>query len=334
MAETLFIRLGSKASDAISWLIFSTHEQEIIASGELDNADQLTLLTAKAQQRQVTVFVPSCDIALKRLTVPGKSQRAIRLATPYMLEDDLAQDVEQLFFAYANLSQDAQGHNCFVAAVERSQMQKWLLWLADAEIDSKIMIPDVLAMPLVADAWSAITLSNHNNEQIILRQDKWQGFTVDSATWQVITKQWVQQKPQTEPQESEISTIQAYSSLPFTDELNKVFTVEAMPEELPLALLAKHSKNQPFNLLQGEFQIKEMRSNVAINWLWAAGFAMFALLLNVGYKGAQLVQLQNQQQAIEQQIVSTYKQVFPKSKRVRVSTIKSQLNQKLAKLGG
>jgi len=334
MAETLFIRLGSKTSDAISWLIFSANEQEVIASGELDNAEQLTLLTAKADQRQVTVFVPSCDIALKRLTVPGKSQRAIRMAAPYMLEDDLAQDVEQLFFAYANLPQDAQGHNCFVAAVERNQVKQWLLWLADAEIDCKVMIPDVLAMPVVENAWSAIMLSHRNNEQIILRQDKWQGFTVDSATWQVITKQWAQQKPKTETQENEYSTIQTYSSLPFTDVLNEVFTVEAMPEELPLVLLAQHSKNQTFNLLQGEFQIKEMRSNITTHWLWAAGFALFALLLNVGYKGAQLVQLQNQQQAIEQQIVSTYKRSFPKSKRVRVSTIKSQLNQKLAKLGG
>ncbi|MDO6654196.1 type II secretion system protein GspL, partial [Colwellia sp. 1_MG-2023] len=48
MAETLYIRLGSQAQDEISWLIFNTLEQEIIASGVLPHAEQLSELTEKA----------------------------------------------------------------------------------------------------------------------------------------------------------------------------------------------------------------------------------------------------------------------------------------------
>jgi general secretion pathway protein L len=66
----------------------------------------------------------------------------------------------------------------------------------------------------------------------------------------------------------------------------------------------------------------------------AAGIAMFALLLNVGIKGAELIQLHSQQAEIEEQIISTYKKAFPKTKRVRVSTIRSQLKQKLKEVGG
>ena len=109
MTETLFIRLGSQADDTIHWLVVaetSNDEQEIIASGELKNAQQLGELTSKAQQRQVKILVPGCDVLLKSLQVPAKSSRAMRLAAPYMLEDGLAEEVEQLFFAYADLAKD------------------------------------------------------------------------------------------------------------------------------------------------------------------------------------------------------------------------------------
>ena len=109
MIETLFIRLGSQAHNTIHWLVTaetSNNAQEIIASAELKDAQQLSELTSKAEQRQVKDLVPGCDVLLKSLKVPAKSSKAMRLATPYMLEDSLAEDVEQLFFAYADLAID------------------------------------------------------------------------------------------------------------------------------------------------------------------------------------------------------------------------------------
>jgi len=144
----------------VSWLIFSASEQEIIASGELTNTQQLGELTDKARQRTVKVFVPGCDVLLKRLNVPTKSQRAMRSAVPYMLEDELAQDVEQLFFAYADITDNSDDYNCFVAVIERAQMQLWQTWLADAGIKTKTMQPDVLAMPYVEGQWSVIALQD------------------------------------------------------------------------------------------------------------------------------------------------------------------------------
>jgi general secretion pathway protein L len=134
----------------------------------------------------------------------------------------------------------------------------------------------------------------------------------------------------------EDTVLNAYSTLPFItedQELNGLSVVKA-EAELPLALLAQHSKDTPFNLFQGEFKIKENRSKNVNNWLWAAGIAICALLLNVGYKGAQLWQLNAQQEQVETQIIAQYMKVFPNTKRVRIGTIKSQLNRKIAQLGG
>jgi len=353
MAEILYIRLGSQVQDKISWLIFSTSEQEIIASGELTNAEQLCELTEKAQQRDVKVFVPGSDVLLKRLTVPTKSQRAMRSAVPYMLEDELAQDVDDLFFAYANISADEDGHNCFVAVTERAQILLWKAWLADADIQVKTIQPDVLAMPYTTGQWNAIALnaapapSNgssdgyFNGNQIIVRQGEWQGFTLDSEAWQFslqhvfTTKQGDADIDGTEQEQNDL-IINAYSDLPLLNETSKPngLTVVKAEEDLPLAIFAKHCQQTSFNLLQGEFKVKEHRSKNVNNWLWAAGIAICALLLNVSYKSAQLWQLSAQQTQVEAQIISRYKKAFPDAKRVRIGTIKSQLNRKIAQLGG
>ena len=332
MAETLYIRLGSQVQDEISWLIFSAAEQEIIASGELSNAQKLTELTEKAQHRTVKVFVPGSDVLLKRLTVPTKSQRAMRSAVPYMLEDELAQDVEQLFFAYADIANDSDGNNCFVAVTEKAQLLQWQAWLADADIQAKTIQPETLAMPYVDKQWSAIALQG----QIVVRQGEWQGFTLDSQAWQFTLQQLMTKSQGGTNQIQNKVTINAYSDLPNLDEISSQggLTINKAQEELPLALFAQHCQHSKFNLLQGKFKVKERRSKNVNNWLWVASIAVCALLLNVGYKSAQLWQLSSQQAQVEAQIIARYKQTFPKAKKVRIGTIKSQLTRKITQLGG
>ena len=370
MAETLYIRLGSQAQDEISWLIFNTLEQEIIASGVLPHAEQLSELTEKAQQRVVKVFVPGCDVLLKRLTLPTKSHRAMLSAVPYMLEDELAQDVDELFFAYANITNDNSEHNCFVAITQRAQMLLWQSWLAAADINTKHMLPDVLAMPYVNEQWSAIALhpervpsqsslteqnvaGQAKQTQIIIRQGEWQGYALDSEAWQFTLqnkialaqaaevasdkKNAAKNTGKSDATLDNVLTINAYSALPSLEAINQQSTINIVNagEELPLALFAQHSQqSSTFNLLQGEFKVKERRSPHLKNWLWAAGFAVCALLLNVGYKSAQLFQLSAQQADIEAQIIKQYQQTFPGAKRVRIGTIKSQLSRELSSLGG
>ena len=139
MAEKLYIRLGSNAKDAVHWLIFSDDQEGIIASGELPNADSLVQLAEKSKQREVITFVSASDISLKSLKVPSKSAKAMRLAVPYMLEDELAQDVEDLFFAYSDINIASSEHNCFVAVVEHAQLELWQQWLENADITCKKM---------------------------------------------------------------------------------------------------------------------------------------------------------------------------------------------------
>ncbi|GHG03940.1 type II secretion system protein GspL [Thalassotalea marina] len=321
MAEQLFIRLPSTQEQPIYWLVWSSAEKEIIASGELTGAEQLSLLTDKASKRNVVVLTDSQNITLKQLNVPAKSKKAIHQAVPYMLEDDLAQEVDSLFFAYGTHTTDKS--NCSVAIVERSQMQTWLAWLAEASIEANYMIPDILAMPQADNQWQSIAINN----TILLRTGKWSGYSIDRSIWAFLLPKLIA----TEADSDEPIEIANYSPLP---ELVDGVNVVEQPEELPLALLAMNVDVKAFNLLQGEFKLKTERAPWVKSWAWAAGIAVTAILLNVAYKGIHLMQLNDQITQTEQQIVASYKKAFPQTQRIRITTIRSQLKRKLAGIGG
>jgi general secretion pathway protein L len=324
MGETLFIRLGSQVENKIHWLIKTNGQEDIIASGELPNANALSQLTEKSTARDVVVFVPASDIAIKRLKVPGSSQRAIRLAAPYMMEETLAQDVEQLCFAFSDTKQDDQDNNCFVAALERKQLELWLQWLANAGIFTKSIIPDALALPLDSQGSTAVMLG----EQVLIRLGAWQVMSFEANAWPIIAQHFSVRAESSVLAENE-KTILAYSSLP---QVPAEINVEYLPEELPLAILA-NNHSPKFNLLQGEFQVKQKRSATKTSWLWVAGIACVALVLNFTLKGVELYRLLDQKSVVEAQIIANYKAAFPETKRVKVSTVRSLLRQKLAEVG-
>lgn len=320
MKEILYIRISSQENAAIQWLITNSAQQDEIASGTLANRHELSQLTSKAADRTVRVLVSGADVRLNSLNIPGKSERAIRAAAPYMLEDELAHDVEQLFFAYtAKPSRIESQDNCFFALVLQQQVELWLMWFKDADIVVREMLPDILALPLNQNAWSAVQI----DEQWLIRESAWQAMVVDDSLLETILSCKLQQDDQ--------QTLDLYSPLGFSPE--NVNIVE-QPAELPMLLLAKGYEQSKFNLLQGPFSIKEQRSPLIRNWLQVAALAFFALLLNMGSKAYELVQLSNQYETLSTQIAKDYRKAFPQTKRVRINTVKKQLSSKIKELGG
>lgn len=318
MVETLYIRLGSQDYDPISWLIYSAQEQEIIASGTLPNAQAITELTTKASDRKVIVFVNASDVSLHALNVPAKSQRMMRQAAPYMIEEELAQEVEDMFFAYGEVTDDSE-NNCYLAGVERAQMLNWQTWLHDANIHTDTIIPDALALPSNDNQWSMLSLDN----QVMIRQNLWQAMTLDQGLVEHVLAPCLQ---------DENVTLATYSPFDFTVQ-ETVCSVEPQLEELPLALLAKYYHEAPVNLLQGEFQVKLTKTNHKQHWLIAASIAGFALVTHLVMTAVSLYQVNQEQAATEQAIIATYKQAFPDARRVSASNVRSQMNRKLDELG-
>lgn len=311
--EQLLVRLGANHTDPISWLVYSRTEDEIIASGELPNADALSSLTERAGQRSVIALAPSSEILLKWVELPPKAGRKIISAIPFMLEDELATDISQQFFAIGPKRGDEQA----VAVVSHEKMELWQSWLSEAGLFCDTIIPDVLAVPVTESGWSVLTLG----EQLLVRQDTFKGVQGE-ATWLLPTLVHF-----TAQQESPI-TITNYAGIDLSS-LPNIEEAQA-PLELPMQVLAKEAMQSSFNLCQGDYKIKRKRSGVLSQWRVAAVLAVLALCTSLIDKGVTLYQLKAQNQALSAEINNAVKAGFPNIGTYR--NVRLKLQSELAKL--
>ncbi|WP_445766228.1 type II secretion system protein GspL [Rheinheimera sp.] len=309
MSEQLVIRLGSVPQQSISWLVWAAQQQEVIASGELSGAEELPELAQRLGQRPVIALVPAADVQLKQVALPAKPNRQLMQALPYMLEEEQAEDIEQLFLATAACELHDGQYQQQVAICRRDKLEQWLSWLQTAGFSVSRMLPDALLLP---EQQLPACIQLH--EQWLLKQQRWQVAAVDLAWWGDYL------------QLAALPMLHSYS--PWPTELQQPHQL-AEPE-LPLALLASQLNHTTFNLLQGDYKPKRKRDPQLDKWRSTAllsGLCLFSYLLLLALSNWQL---SRQVAAVQQQISTVYQQAFPGE---RIVNLNRQLQQKLAAVG-
>ncbi|MDT3335454.1 type II secretion system protein GspL [Shewanella sp. SP1S1-7] len=311
MSERLFIRLGRTAEQACSWLVWSEQEQEIIASGELANAQGLSTLTERAGNRPVDVLVPAAAMTLTSVHLPEKGQRQALKALPFMLEEALADDVDAMHFTVGPRDGDALS----VVAVAHEQMQTWLSCLTEAGLKVKRIVPDCLALPLQECQWAAMNFGN----ELLLR--------TGLATGQSLPLPWLPiALEQLRPAQGEVS-VASYTDM-------QLEGVELKPQslELPMLVLARGILHAPVNLLGGVYTPKREYSKQLMMWKSAAIVIAIACVLALVNKGLTIHQVNGQIADLKAQSESIYQQVVPGNS--RIVNLRSQMESQLRALQG
>ncbi|WP_416306893.1 type II secretion system protein GspL [Neptunicella sp. SCSIO 80796] len=318
MSEQLVVRLGSTPQDSLYWMVWSDSEQEIIASGELPNADALGTLGDRAGNRPITILVPTSDLLLKWVTLPGRPNRKVLSAIPYMLEDELNTDVDSQFFAIGPKNAEQQA----IAVVSHDKMLEWQSVAESAGLQCNKMIPDVLALPANENVWSLINLGDN----LLIRQDQWQGMQGE-AEWLMMAVEHAA-KQQTTP-----LVIHCLSDIPPVKLANVEFVEQHT--DMPLQVLAQGALECKFNLLQGDYKVRQQGSSEWKKWRAAAILAGVALLTTLIDKGLEANHLRQQQQEIQAQIEAQYQRAFPNGGRYRdIKTKITDLMKELQQGGG
>nr|WP_306174112.1 type II secretion system protein GspL [Pseudoalteromonas shioyasakiensis] len=310
------IRTGQTQQDCIHWLVYSPLEQEIIASGELPNAEQLTELTDKAQNREVVVLLPSDQVQLKTVELPTKWSRKLEQALPYMLEEDIACDVDDLFIAIAEPTMVGEKHAVNVAMTDREWFESWLGVFSEHDIEVFTFLPDALLLPTAEQGISAIELKG----QWLCKFGQWH-ISVVEQSWLAAYLSALGNP--------DVAHYSPATNFPDTVNLD----AQTSAYDLPLALFAKQLPDTKFNLRQGEYQLKKKTALWWGYWKGAAIAASIALVSSVLIKGFELHQLTTELEVAKSQVVERYKKAFP-NKTVRPHLIKNQINGELAKLEG
>ncbi|MFM2586427.1 type II secretion system protein GspL [Vibrio campbellii] len=316
MSEFLTVRLSSEQQSTIPWLVWSTQQQEVIASGELAGWEHLDELVAYADQRQIVALLASNDVVLTKVDIPPGAARQFDSMLPYLVEDEVAQDVDNLHFTVL----DKQAEAARVCAVERAWIQTILQRFSSQGLVIKRMLPDVLAMPVDEESSSAVQLG----EQWLIRHSQTQGAVVDASWLDLYLSSYLQSH--------EGWKLDCYSSVP-ESAVSDIWV--AKPEEMAMALLAKGTTESKVNLLTGTFKPKSSWGKYVKVWQKAAIAAGVLLVVLVGQQLLMVHKYEAQAQAYREESERIFRQVFPNKKRIpTVSYLKRQMTDEERRLSG
>ncbi|WP_339767697.1 type II secretion system protein GspL [uncultured Paraglaciecola sp.] len=311
--EQLIVRLGSNEDDIIHWIVCSAQGDDVIASGELPDAEHLSSLKDRAGQRPIIVLVPTSDVLLKWVTLPNKGGRKALSAIPFMLEDEISGDIGTQFFALGG----RRGNQQAVAVVSKARLHAWQTQLAEAGLQCERILPDILAVPEPAEGWAALELG----EQLLIRQDQWAGIQGE--------KNWlVQAINHHAKQLAAPLPLDNYTSLSAA-EMNNVVLHE-QPVDMPMKILASGLQATHFNLLQGEFKSRKKQGGDFRKWRLAAVLAVIALCTTLIDKVAMQQQLSSEKAALSQQVKAEFQRAFPKAGAYR--DLRATMRSKMAAL--
>ncbi len=134
MATYFVIHLSETADEPVSWIAVDDRgtRREAPGNGSLEDAAR------QVRERPVIVLVPGIDVVTLNAEIPARGARLLA-ALPYALEDQLADDVEDLHFAAGTRRDDGTTP---VAVVASATLVGWLERLEAAGITPARVVPE------------------------------------------------------------------------------------------------------------------------------------------------------------------------------------------------
>ncbi|MEZ8888115.1 type II secretion system protein GspL [Vibrio sp. 10N.222.51.C8] len=324
MSEFLTVRLSSEPQSPVQWLVWSTSQQEVIASGELSSWEQLDELTPYAEKRSCIALLPGNECLIKRVEIPKGAARQFDSMLPFLLEDEVAQDIEDLHLTI--LEKDAT--HATVCGVERDWLKQALDTFREANIIFRKVLPDTLALPLEDQGISALQIDQH----WLLRQSNYQAVSINEA-WLAM---FLQSDWAALDDEEQSPTIFSYTALPSDDvQLQSGIEWQAKPAELVMSLLSQQAITSGVNLLTGTFKTKSSFSKYWRVWQKVAIAACLLVAVIVTQQVLKVQQYEAQAEAYRTESERIFRSVLPGKQRIpTVSYLKRQMNDEAKKYGG
>ncbi len=273
-----------------------------------------------------TLILPADDVLLAQASVPGGSVARAQQAVPYVLEEQVADDIDDLHFALGTKTRDDEYP---VVVIGLDVMEQITELCAQAGLRPSEIIPETLALPVLTSAtpemtvWSALL----DHGRAVVRSADFTGFATDTE----MASMMIEGAMSGNTSEAPVSLV-AFS----TDATNEFSVPPGMDLEIRqvdhrLALYSSGVASTPrINLMQGEFNIKRNFDNTFKRWRATAILATCVLVLLFASKWTELSTLEKQEEALDLRISEAFKQALPDA---RMQRPRRQIQSALANIG-
>ena len=303
MSKHVIIYMPRMGEDSVQWAMSND-------SGTLTTVVQEGTLQEAAESvegRRATLILPADNVLLTQAKVPGNSLARALQAVPYALEDQVADDVDDLHFALGSKNRDDEYP---VAVIGRDVMDAVTQRCAEAGLRPTEIVAEPLALPILkavdadTSVWSALLESG----RAVVRLGEYQGFATDIDMAGLMIDGAL----------SGLDDDAKASLVVFrTDELAHLqvpesLGVEERPCEHRLALYASGlDTSVRVNLLQGEYSPRQSFDKSWKPWRVTAALAACICLVLFAGKFLELRQLQKQEAALDEQITAAFEKALP-----------------------
>jgi general secretion pathway protein L len=260
------------------------------------------------------VLVPGADVLLTEADVPAKAGAKIQQVVPFALEEQLAEDIEDLHFAVGKRANEAD--RMPVAVVTRELLESWLGALRTAGLTPDVMYADTELIP--ANPGQSVALLD--GDGVTIRPAG--GPTVNMPLDALTDALEIARTPATEMSaEGPARSLLLYTGAAEWHQYSK--QVEAVRENFdgikvqlltggPLALFAQQlPTTHAINLLQGVYQPTNSKGVTWKNWKLAAMLLAGLFALHVGGRALELMALKKAEKTLDASIADTFRSAMP-----------------------
>lgn len=320
MARTLMLRMDPTASEA-SWQLMENDKLVgPVGMGTLADARKA------AHGAHVIALVPSEEIFLSFVTLPGKNRQKLLKAVPYVVEDQLVDDVEDLHFALSSHSDEGR---YLVAAVEHRLMEYWDQALTAAGIRVEVLIPDAAALLATSEDWTVLL----EPERAIVRANNGL-FASDIQNLPMMLANLYQKAGEQKPAQVTVydcSRSNHMASLQALTEGIEFNVVECT--EGPFGVFVRHYVARgSVNLMQGEYSRKEHISKHLKPWIPAAALFCIWLAWQLVISIGEYIDLNSRSEQLTAEMHKVFKTAFRNSKPPAAGYERSYMEKQLNEL--
>jgi general secretion pathway protein L len=318
MPHSVLIRWSPQPDDPISWASFDANG--VLLASQV----QTSLSTIPTGNRSVVVLLPSTDIVLTQADIPSKQWQRVLQAVPYALEEQLAEDIDNLHFALGK--RDTMG-SIAVAIIAHHQMVNYLQQLKAINLTPTLLIPDILAVPQPQQGWGLLPI----NHIVLVRTGDQAGFAIEpQGLTAALSLALLEHKTDLPEQLVIFTDTDTPSLLPNLAELEIPIIEEVHETNVFAWLQLSSAKNKGINLLQGNYRPQNKILNLWRPWRLTA---MLLILLGGLHLAKQILayqQLVQQRQVLTAQIEKIYRETFPQARKIVNPPV--QMEQQLQQL--
>lgn len=321
MADTLLIHYSPNNPEQSVWSIVN-NEGELttkLETGSLADAANY------ASSKKVILLLDSNSIHINQVELPTKNKLKLLHAAPFAIEEELADEIEDLHFVIAN---NAKNGKTAVACIRKDTLDAILSDCDQSGLEIDAIIPDALCLTANDKQWAILLF----NDTVFIQQHILLAVSIEREYYKNLLNYTFDNDEIEIPEKIILFQLNGDDHEPLEhNKLDNTEIINVAYNQHPLVIFCGNYKQaMPLNLLQHEYKPVSKNNLQLKKWRVAAAMAFIWLGLYLGNVSYQGTKMESSNQDLRAKIIQIYKESFPESRKIINARV--QMEQKLTEL--